>query len=125
MIVMQYGIQINRFRIPFSLTYLEFPLYLTIIVTVFWIVGFINLINLIDGIDGLATGVMAIASMVFFLISIHQLNIQTEPLVIARLKLASIMSLVVSGACIGFLKFNFPPAKIFLGIAAILTQLLQ
>jgi len=96
-------------------SYFDMPLYMGIAITVLWILVFINSINLIDGIDGLSTGVMAIATMVFFIITFHQMHIQAEPLVINRLKLASVMAVVLCGSCVGFLKFNFPPAKIFLG----------
>ena len=78
-------------------------------------VGFINSINLIDGVDGLSSGVMAIATMVFFVITLYQITVQTDPMAINRLKFVSVITLVVCGSCIGFLKFNFPPAKIFLG----------
>ncbi|MBN2406543.1 MAG: undecaprenyl/decaprenyl-phosphate alpha-N-acetylglucosaminyl 1-phosphate transferase [Elusimicrobia bacterium] len=115
MIVMQYGIKIKGLNIPFFSSYMEIPLYLVMIITVLWITGFINSVNLIDGIDGLASGVMAIATGIFFVITLYQINIQTEPMTVDRLKLASVISLAVCGSCIGFLKYNFPPAKIFLG----------
>ncbi|MFC2048605.1 MraY family glycosyltransferase [Elusimicrobiota bacterium] len=115
MIIMQYGIKIKGFSFPFSGIYIDIPTYLVIGITVIWIIGFINSINLIDGVDGLSSGVMAIATMVFFIITLIQLSFQTEPEVIARLRLASVLSLAVSGSCMAFLKFNFPPAKIFLG----------
>ncbi|MFC2061526.1 glycosyltransferase family 4 protein [Elusimicrobiota bacterium] len=115
MIVMQYGIKIESLNIPFVSSYFEIPIYLTIIITVIWIIGFINSINLIDGVDGLATGVMAIAMTVFFVITLYQINIQTDPNAVEKLKFVSVLSLAVCGSCIAFLKFNFPPAKIFLG----------
>jgi len=114
MIVMQYGIKITGLNIPL-LSYFELPLYLVMAITVLWVIGFINSINLIDGIDGLAAGIMAIATLIFFVISIHQIKIQTDPHSLARLKLVSVLSLAVCGSCVGFLKFNFPPARIFLG----------
>ncbi|MFW6134359.1 MAG: glycosyltransferase family 4 protein [Elusimicrobiota bacterium] len=115
MIVMQYGIRIKGVNLPFFSSYLELPMYLSIIITVLWIIIFINSINLIDGIDGLATGVTGIAMVVFFAITIYQISIQSESTAVDSLKLASVLSLVVGGGCIGFLKFNFPPGKIFLG----------
>lgn len=115
MIVIQYGIRIKGFSLPFISSYFEMPLYMGIAVTVLWILIFINSINLIDGIDGLSTGVMAIATAVFFVITLHQINVQNEPMVVDRLKLAAVISVVLCGSCIGFLKFNFPPGKIFLG----------
>lgn len=73
-------------------------------VTLLWIVGFTNVINLIDGLDGLAAGVTAIA-VTSFLVLVHQQN----QLVAAALACALI------GCCLGFLRYNFNPASIFMG----------
>lgn len=115
MIIIQYGIRIKGFSLPFTSSYFEVPLYVGIVITVLWILIFINSINLLDGVDGLSAGVMAIATFIFFVITFYQFNVQNDPLIVDRLKLAAVISLVLSGSCIGFLKFNFPPAKIFLG----------
>ncbi len=115
MLVIQYGITIKGLKLPFVSTYFEIPLYMGIAITVLWIIIFINSMNLIDGMDGLATGVTAIATLVFFVIAFYQMNTQTDPMVVSRLRLASVISIVLCGSCIGFLKFNFHPAKIFLG----------
>lgn len=74
--------------------------------TVVWIVGITNAINFMDGADGLASGIAAIASMTFFVIAY-----QTGQMYFAFLTVA------LAGACMGFLVFNFNPAKIFLGDA--------
>ncbi len=74
------------------------------ILTVFWIVGLINCINLLDGVDGLAAGVTGIAA---FFLSISAFS-SGQPL-------AAYLTLALSGACLGFLRFNFSPAKIFMG----------
>jgi UDP-GlcNAc:undecaprenyl-phosphate GlcNAc-1-phosphate transferase len=77
---------------------------LSIPVTIVYLVGFTNIINLIDGLDGLAAGVVAIAA--------------TSLLVLAaqgnRLDAAALAAALI-GACIGFLRFNFNPASIFMG----------
>jgi len=73
-------------------------------VTLVYIVAFTNVINLIDGLDGLAAGVSAIAAM-----SLLVLALQGNRLDAATLALALI------GACIGFLRYNFHPASIFMG----------
>ena len=73
-------------------------------ITVLWIVGITNAINLIDGLDGLSSGISII---VLFTISI-------TPLTSGRTDIAS-LSLVLAGAIMGFLFYNFHPAKIFLG----------
>lgn len=78
--------------------------WLSIPITVIYLIGFANVINLIDGLDGLAAGVTAIAA--------------TSLLVLAaqgnRLDAAAIAATVI-GACLGFLWFNFHPASIFMG----------
>ena len=73
-------------------------------ITVLWIVGITNAINLIDGLDGLSPGISII---VLFTISITSLTS-------GRTDIAS-LSLVLAGAIMGFLFYNFHPAKIFLG----------
>ncbi len=73
-------------------------------ITVLWIVGITNAFNLIDGLDGLASGVAVIACTSIFLIT--SLSGQIG---------AAIFSAVIAGSLVGFLRYNFNPAKIFLG----------
>ncbi|MEG1441999.1 MAG: MraY family glycosyltransferase, partial [Oscillospiraceae bacterium] len=73
-------------------------------VTLVWIVGVTNAVNLIDGLDGLAVGVSSIASM-----SLLALTLLSDNLNVA------IITAAVAGAGIGFLPYNFNPAKIFMG----------
>ncbi|MFU8861726.1 MAG: hypothetical protein ACNA8K_15015 [Cyclonatronaceae bacterium] len=73
-------------------------------ITVLWIVGITNAFNLIDGLDGLASGVAVIACISIFIITSLGGNIE-----------AAIFSLILAGALVGFLRYNFNPAKIFLG----------
>ncbi len=80
------------------------PIWLDLPGTVFWFIAFINAINLIDGMDGLATGLAAIAALGLagvFLIG-HQPG-------------DCLVMLALLGACLGFLRYNFNPAKVFLG----------
>jgi UDP-GlcNAc:undecaprenyl-phosphate GlcNAc-1-phosphate transferase len=79
-------------------------------VTVVWIVIVANAFNLIDGMDGLASGVSLITSLTVFLLA-NQYG-ATVPV---------IGSLALSGALAGFLRFNLPPARIFLGDAGALS----
>lgn len=72
--------------------------------TLIWIIGVTNALNLIDGLDGLASGVAIIASATIALISCLHGDTAT-----------SIISVMLIGSLIGFLKYNFNPAKIFLG----------
>ena len=72
----------------------------------FWIVGFMNVMNWLDGLDGLAGGVGIIGAGTLFFLSISSL-VNQPPL--------GIISLALVGAILGFLFFNFYPAKIFMG----------
>ncbi|HWH68806.1 MAG TPA: MraY family glycosyltransferase, partial [Candidatus Sulfotelmatobacter sp.] len=74
--------------------------------TIFWLVAFVNVINLIDGLDGLAAGISSIASLTMLLVSIQHQFTSAIPLTAA-----------LAGAAIGFLRYNFNPAKIFMGDA--------
>ncbi|MDD5633938.1 MAG: MraY family glycosyltransferase [Candidatus Omnitrophica bacterium] len=76
------------------------------VLTVLWIVGITNAMNFIDGLDGLAAGITAIAAGTFSIIAC-----QTNQVYF------SFLTLALTGACLGFLVFNFHPAKIFLGDA--------
>ena len=73
---------------------------------VFWLVGMTNTINFLDGIDGLSGGVSAIAAGVIFLLAISQKVNQPS---------TALVAIVLLGACLGFLIYNFYPAKIFNG----------
>ena len=77
---------------------------LSVPITLIWIVGVTNAVNLIDGLDGLATGLSAIAAITLFVVALRTHQVETALILIA-----------VAGAAIGFLRFNFFPASIFLG----------
>jgi UDP-GlcNAc:undecaprenyl-phosphate GlcNAc-1-phosphate transferase len=79
-------------------------------VSMLWIVGVTNAINLIDGLDGLAGGVVAIISASFLVVAVLQGNLLTVLLLGA-----------VVGACVGFLRHNWAPAKIYMGDSGSLT----
>ena len=104
-VVVSTGTVIENFTNPFSVVgvsqlspYISYPL------TVLWIVGITNAINLIDGLDGLAAGVSSIASLSLFFISIIQEDWNT-----------AIVTAALAGSALGFLPYNFNPAKIFMG----------
>ena len=78
--------------------------WLSIPISVFWIVGITNAVNLIDGLDGLACGVSTISSMTLLVIALTV----AEPDV-------AVLTAALAGACIGFLPYNLNPAKIFMG----------
>ncbi|HET8779605.1 MAG TPA: MraY family glycosyltransferase [Agromyces sp.] len=92
-------------------------------ITVFTIVLVMNAINFIDGLDGLVAGVALIANGVFFLYT-YLLVQQTSPL--NYFNLASLIAIILVGACVGFLPLNWHPAKLFMGDAgALLIGLLM
>lgn len=103
-ILFQFSVSIDFISIPFGDGYYYFPWIVSLIVTIVWIVGITNTINLIDGLDGLAGGVAFIASIsIAYTAFIHN-NPET-----------SMAMLAIAGAALGFLPFNFNPAKIFMG----------
>lgn len=106
LIAVYHGVFINVVTNPNLWSVVEFlPLgYLSVPVTVLWIVAITNSVNLIDGLDGLAAGVSAISSFTMLIIAI----------VISDMNVAVIMA-ALAGACIGFLPYNRNPAKIFMG----------
>lgn len=98
------GFQINFFTNwlqPDQLVYLS---WLSIPVTLVWIVGITNTVNLIDGLDGLATGVSITAALTLAYVA-HANGFQQ----------AATLTMIIAGACLGFLPHNFNPAKIFMG----------
>ena len=103
-IAVAFGIQINNVNIPY-VSSLGLSYEISIIATIIWIVAITNAINLIDGLDGLSSGI-ALISCVSLLI-IFALN--NSPM-IAILMITSLI-----GALVGFLPFNFSPAKTFIG----------
>jgi len=113
-IAMTYGVRIAGISVPWGSHYITFPLWVTQIVTVLWLVGMSNAVNLIDGLDGLAAGVAGLVAGTFLIVAL--LQDQTNVILFAKqLKLASVLSTCVFGACMGFLFFNFYPARVFMG----------
>jgi UDP-GlcNAc:undecaprenyl-phosphate GlcNAc-1-phosphate transferase len=94
---------------PFSAQgFSELSPYVSYPLTILWIVGITNAINLIDGLDGLAAGVASISSLSLFFVSILSIGMVHDPY-------TSIITAALAGATLGFLPFNFNPAKIFMG----------
>ncbi|MCR3956310.1 MAG: undecaprenyl/decaprenyl-phosphate alpha-N-acetylglucosaminyl 1-phosphate transferase [Gudongella sp.] len=104
-IVIWGGVQVDFVTNPFAdgnpILYLS---WIGIPITLFWIVGITNTLNLIDGLDGLAGGVALISALSFTFVA---LKLEMDQI--------AILAALVSGACLGFLPFNFNPAKIFMG----------
>jgi UDP-GlcNAc:undecaprenyl-phosphate GlcNAc-1-phosphate transferase len=98
-----FGIWVQRFTFP-VLGVHALPEWVGIPLTVLWIVAIMNMVNFLDGLDGLAAGVCAISGFTFCLIALSLGR--PEPAILAA---------VVLGACVGFLRHNFYPARIFMG----------
>lgn len=77
-----------------------------IILSVLWLVGMTNTINFLDGLDGLAAGVSGVAALILFFVALLPRINQPD---------TAMMAIILLGACLGFLIYNFYPASIFLG----------
>ena len=104
-IVVAFGVQIENISIPFTEGKIVVNEIFSYILTVCWIVGITNAINLIDGLDGLSSGVTLISCL--SLLMVFALN--GSPLI------AIVLITALAGAIVGFLPFNFNPAKTFIG----------
>jgi UDP-GlcNAc:undecaprenyl-phosphate GlcNAc-1-phosphate transferase len=113
-IAMDYGVRIYGLTIPFFDSFQNMPLILGQVVTILWLTGFMNTINLADGLDGLATGIGAIASATFFITALLQIA-GSDVFLAKQLSLSAVMAITLTGACLGFLVWNFYPAKLFMG----------
>jgi UDP-GlcNAc:undecaprenyl-phosphate GlcNAc-1-phosphate transferase len=91
--------------------HLEFHPVVSYFLTITWIVGITNAINLIDGLDGLAAGVSSISSLSLFFISMLRDDLISPQIAVYT----ALITAALSGATLGFLPFNFNPAKIFMG----------
>ncbi len=100
------NIEITFVGDPFSASkfvYINEPL--AFLLTLLWIVTITNALNLVDGLDGLASGLSIISLIAFFLLGI----------IMKRSEMLLLYITVLIGSNIGFLRYNFPPASIFLG----------
>ncbi len=111
------GVAILFFRVPF-LGLVALPPDLVPLITVLWVVGMAQAVNLIDGLDGLATGVVGIAAGAMLMFAEHLDNADS---IISDDNIGAVIAACVVGACLGFLPWNFHPAKIFMGDAGALT----
>jgi len=116
LIAIAHTVFIQEVTNPLSGAPLRLPDLITFGFTVFWVMGMMNTVNWLDGIDGLAAGVAAIAALLF---AIHSYNLAHahEPM---RVNVA-FFPIALAGACLGFLPYNFYPARIFMGSAGAMT----
>jgi UDP-GlcNAc:undecaprenyl-phosphate/decaprenyl-phosphate GlcNAc-1-phosphate transferase len=98
-----FGVWVDHFTLPFFGA-VDVPEWIGVPLTIVWIVAVMNMVNFLDGMDGLASGVCAIAGLTFAILALSLGKAD-----------AAILSAVVAGACVGFLRHNFFPARIFMG----------
>lgn len=104
LILFYFGFRIEVFTNPVTGAETQAYLIFSVLFTVLWVVGLMNAMNLIDGLDGLAAGLSAIVCLTLLLIALYLGNFVT-----------AIILAILAGSALGFLKYNFHPAKIFLG----------
>lgn len=104
-VVVLFDVKIELLNLPFGGSALDFSAaWISVPLTIFWIVGVTNAVNLIDGLDGLAAGVSGIASATMLVMALIMGNVTVI-----------LLSALLLGSILGFLVFNFHPAKIFMG----------
>jgi UDP-GlcNAc:undecaprenyl-phosphate GlcNAc-1-phosphate transferase len=102
-IVCGFGVWVHRFTFPI-LGVQDLPKPVGVSLTIVGIVAVMNMVNFLDGLDGLAAGVCAISAFSFTVIDLSRGDVN-----------AAILTGAVFGACVGFLRHNFYPARIFMG----------
>ncbi|MDF2720991.1 MAG: undecaprenyl-phosphate alpha-N-acetylglucosaminyl 1-phosphate transferase [Paenibacillus sp.] len=105
-IVYSSGITFNGFINPFSGDYVSLPTYLQFLLTILWIFGVTTVINFSDGMDGLAGGLSAISGVTLFVVALAKGQSSS-----------AMMAIILVGVTIAYLRYNKPPAKIFMGDA--------
>lgn len=104
-VVLSAGIKIQFITNPFG-GVMKFSAILGTMMAFWWLLGMIYTTKLLDGLDGLVSGVTVIASIIIFIVSLYW-DIPSSG--------TSFLALILAGSCLGFLIFNWHPAKIFLG----------
>lgn len=104
-IVVACGLRIENINLPFTENQIWFTDWFSYILTIGWIIGITNAINLIDGLDGLSSGITLISCISLLII----FTLNKSPLI------AVLLITALGGAIVGFLPFNFNPAKTFIG----------
>jgi UDP-GlcNAc:undecaprenyl-phosphate GlcNAc-1-phosphate transferase len=109
-VLVLFGVQLSYLWFP-GIQVLTLSGDLPVILTIVWAVAIPNAVNLVDGLDGLAAGMVAIASASFFAFVVR------TPGPFGHVSQAALLSAITCGVCLGFLPWNFHPAKIFMGDA--------
>ncbi len=105
-IPVEFGVRVTFFTLPF-VHRVDLSPPLAYALTVIGLVALMNVVNFIDGVDGLAAGVCTIAAITFATIAFSQHRIEPHA--------AGVLALLVAGAAVGYLRYGFHPASIFLG----------
>ncbi|KKX55419.1 MULTISPECIES: MraY family glycosyltransferase [Brevibacillus] len=100
------GIAFTGFYNPLSGEYVLLPVWLQFILTILWIFGVTTVINFSDGMDGLAGGLSAISAGTLFIVAL-----------VKGQNTSAIMAIVLVGVAVAYLRYNKPPAKVFMGDA--------
>jgi UDP-GlcNAc:undecaprenyl-phosphate/decaprenyl-phosphate GlcNAc-1-phosphate transferase len=98
-----FGVWIDHFTFPL-VGVVDLPAWVGVPLSMLFIVAVMNMVNFLDGLDGLAAGVCAIAGSTYAILALSLGK--ADP---------AILSAIVAGACLGFLRHNFFPARIFMG----------
>jgi len=102
------GVQVTFFWFP-GLGIVSVDPNLAVLLTITWVVVIVNAVNLADGLDGLAAGMVAIAAVSFFVYMVHSISVFGEA------SAGALLAAIAAGVSVGFLPWNFNPAKIFMG----------
>lgn len=100
------GIVFTGFTNPLTGEFILLPVYLQFFLTILWIFGVTTVINFMDGLDGLSGGITTISAITLFIVAVYKG--QQE---------AALLSIVLLGTTLGYLRYNKPPAKIYMGDA--------
>ncbi|HSJ50313.1 MAG TPA: MraY family glycosyltransferase [Actinomycetota bacterium] len=110
-VVVLLGVQLLFFYFP-GQGVLSLSPDLAVPLTILWVVALVNAVNLIDGLDGLAAGIVAIAAAAFFAYMVRSPGGEWNDW---EASTAAVLATIAAGAAIGFLPWNFHPARIFMG----------
>ena len=102
-VIVASGVMLASIKNPFAPGFIEFG-WFAYPLTVFYLVAFMNVINLIDGLDGLASGIVGIAAFTLLMIAVGKGRVET-----------ALLSVMLLGVTLAFLRYNFAPASIFMG----------
>lgn len=110
-LILQIGVAVTAWHLGVSIDFFTIPFYglvqlgwLSLPFTVIWLVGVANAMNFMDGLDGLAAGIAGIAAVIMLAVSLYM----NQPV-------AALLAATLAGGALGFLRYNFNPAQIFMG----------